>query len=157
LEPSKEEESASNKKEVKIKNALKESVFQKKNKFISHLKEIIEMDVSQLNGMCLDKDYHISEEEFKFLQRDCGVILGFLLLNGVYSFSDYQDVLVPLYKDTLLIAKRSLGSNDIERIGMLKIILLLLLILMLLLLVMSLLLFCNYDRFYHINHFTKSY
>jgi hypothetical protein len=112
-----EEEDTSAKKELRIKIAIdKGHIFQKKNnrKIISHISKFLEsndLDTSH-------SDLNISEEEVKLLQRDMGIVLGYLLLSGDFPFSDYQKILVPIYQDVLLVAKRSLGSYETQKIGM---------------------------------------
>jgi hypothetical protein len=111
-----EEEDTPAKRELRIKIAIdKGRIFQKKNngKIISHISRFLEssdLDTSHT-------DLNISDEEVKLLRRDMGIVLGYLLLSGDFPFSDYQKVLVPIYQDVLVVAKRSLG-DETRKIGM---------------------------------------
>jgi hypothetical protein len=116
-EEQKEKKDTPSKRENRMKNALKDDyIFEKAEeeggRFLSHLSEIPKMN----NLKSSDSD--ISEKEFKLVCREGAIILGCLLLSGKFPFSDYEKVLVPIYKEALSIAKRSLESNDTERIGM---------------------------------------
>lgn len=104
--------------ENRIKNALENHCIFKKaeeegGRFLSYL-----LSQTSQSKQSSDGDSAIFEEEAVFICKDAGIILGCLLLSGNIAFSDeYEKVLVPIYKEALLIGRRLLGNNNMERVG----------------------------------------